>query len=85
MPLETGGGIFNGGVGTDRIIESGNTDFQLTNTLLQAPGVGSYTLAGVAEAYLTDTGSGHTFEVSGCRGYLLASTVRRPRMGERAA
>ncbi len=63
----TGSGIMTG-TGTDSVIASKNASFTLTNTSLTSTDGMSLTLSGITIADLTDTGSSHSFTVSGWTG-----------------
>ncbi len=62
----TGINTLDGGAGTDKVIETGNVNFTLTDTSLTGPG--TTTLASVEQAQLTGGASGNTFNISGWTG-----------------
>lgn len=58
--------VLDGGSGTDKLIESGNVNFTLSNTALSGPGDDS--LRGIEKAQLTGGASANAFTVSGWTG-----------------
>ncbi len=65
----TGGALLTDSGGTtDTVVASKNASFTLTNTSLTSTDGMSLTLSGISVADLTDTGSGHTFTITGWTG-----------------
>jgi RHS repeat-associated protein len=64
----TGSGSLSAGAGTNAVTASKSAGFTLTNTSLSSTHGMTLGLSGIATANLTDTGSGHTFTVTGWTG-----------------
>ncbi len=64
-----GTNILSGDAGTDKVIETGDVNFTLTNTSLTGPGTSS--LLGIEQASLTGGASGNTFQINGWTGSAL--------------
>ena len=63
-----GNATLTGSGGNDRVVDSGDTNFVLTNTSLVRASGGSFTLAGINRALLTGGASANTIDASGFSG-----------------
>ncbi len=64
----TGGGIFDGGAGTDTLIATGDVDYTLTNTTLARTGASTVTIANLENPNLTGGAGNNNFNVTGWTG-----------------
>jgi Ca2+-binding RTX toxin-like protein len=64
----TGGGVLNGGAGTNTVVAAKDSSFTLTNTGLTTSDGMSLTLVGIGSASLAGGASANTFNISGWTG-----------------